>query len=149
MRWRLIAVGKLKNEEKLLARRYLDRLGKSVEVVEVASAGPGGKKTKSREAEAIRKILGSRPFWALDESGELLSTRELADSMERHALSGRGPLTIVIGGTEGLEKALLKEAGKKLAFGRNTWPHGLVRVMVLEQLYRVFTMRYGHPYNRV
>ena len=81
----------------------------------------------------------------LDEHGEDLTSSELAELMK--SLEGQ-ELTFIIGGAFGLHDRVLKTADKRIAFGKATWPHQLVRAMLMEQLYRAQQIIKGHPYHK-
>jgi 23S rRNA (pseudouridine1915-N3)-methyltransferase len=104
---------------------------------------------KLREAELI---LGARPagarLVALDQSGAAGTSREFADRLAGWRDSGTGALAFAIGGAEGLGPAVIERADAVLSLGAMTWPHFLVRGMLLEQLYRAQQILAGHPYHR-
>ena len=104
---------------------------------------------KTREAELILAALpaGAR-LVALDRGGAAWSSRELADRLSAWADRGTGAVAFAIGGAEGLGAALLERADAVLSLGAMTWPHLLVRSMLLEQLYRAQQILAGHPYHR-
>ncbi|MDP1896881.1 MAG: 23S rRNA (pseudouridine(1915)-N(3))-methyltransferase RlmH, partial [Sulfurimicrobium sp.] len=83
----------------------------------------------------------------LDERGAEMSTLELAESMKAWLQDGRN-VAFVIGGADGLHPALRQHAGKLWSLSRLTLPHGMVRVLLAEQLYRAMTVIQGHPYHR-
>ena len=84
---------------------------------------------------------------ALDERGTSLTTVALATKLKAWQLEN-DVVALVIGGPDGLAPSLSDKADVKLAFGTATWPHQLVRVMLMEQLYRAATILTGHPYHR-
>jgi len=104
---------------------------------------------KVREAELI---LAARPagarLVALDPRGQQWSSRDLADRLATWRDDGAGAIAFAIGGAEGLGKAVLDKAEAVLSLGAMTWPHLLVRTMLLEQLYRAQQILAGHPYHR-
>jgi 23S rRNA (pseudouridine1915-N3)-methyltransferase len=104
---------------------------------------------KAREAELILAALpaGSR-LVALDRGGTAWSSRELADRLANWRDHGTGAVAFAIGGAEGLGAAVLQRADAVLSLGAMTWPHLLVRSMLLEQLYRAQQILAGHPYHR-
>ena len=130
-----------------LVERYRRRIPFEVELVEkVARGRRGGKDT---EADLIESQIGSGDFViALDERGTDLSSRDLATRMGRLRDEGRGTVSVIVGGADGLAERLRQRADMLLAFGRATWPHMLVRVMLMEQLYRASSILGGHPYHR-
>jgi 23S rRNA (pseudouridine1915-N3)-methyltransferase len=104
---------------------------------------------KTREAELTLAALpaGAR-LVALDQRGAEWSSRELADRLRTWRDSGIGAIAFAIGGAEGLGPAVIERADAVLSLGAMTWPHLLVRGMLLEQLYRAQQILAGHPYHR-
>ena len=104
---------------------------------------------KGREAELL---LAARPsnacLVALDERGQPWSSRDLAGRLADWRDHGAATVAFAIGGTDGLGQAVLDEADVVLSLGAMTWPHLLVRTMLLEQLYRAQQILAGHPYHR-
>ena len=104
---------------------------------------------KDREAGLILKALPPGvPLIALDQRGISWSSRDLADQVAHWRDHGTGELAFAIGGAEGLGAAVLERAQTTLSLGTMTWPHLLVRGMLLEQLYRAQQILVGHPYHR-
>lgn len=104
---------------------------------------------KNREAELTLAAMpaGARLI-ALDERGAAWSSRELADRLAGWRDGGAGALAFAIGGADGLGAAVTERADALLSLGSMTWPHFLVRGMLLEQLYRAQQILAGHPYHR-
>lgn len=155
MRVHVIAVGRLRaGPEKPLIDDYLtrfDRTGRSLglgpaRVVEVDDRKGGGMAT---EAEAIRRAVPSGAVVAvLDERGRVESSPDFAKRLGDWRDQGRGDLALVIGGADGIEPSLRREADFALSFGKMVWPHMLVRVMIAEQLYRAASILAAAPYHR-
>ena len=104
---------------------------------------------KAREAELILEALPpAATLVALDERGAAWSSREFADHLAVWRDRGVAELAFAIGGAEGLGAAVLDRAAAILSLGPMTWPHLLVRGMLLEQLYRAQQILAGHPYHR-
>ena len=104
---------------------------------------------KVREAELILGALPKgAPLVALDERGALWSSRILADRLAAWRDESVTELAFAIGGAEGLGAGVLDRADATLSLGPMTWPHLLVRTMLLEQLYRAQQILAGHPYHR-
>ncbi len=104
---------------------------------------------KRREGELILEALpAGTPLVALDRRGMPWSSREFADHLGSWRDRGTPELAFAIGGAEGLASAVLERAAASLSLGRMTWPHLLVRGMLLEQLYRAQQILAGHPYHR-
>ncbi|NPV54126.1 MAG: 23S rRNA (pseudouridine(1915)-N(3))-methyltransferase RlmH [Firmicutes bacterium] len=156
---RVIAVGKLK--ERYLSEgveEYLKRLRPyaRVEIVEVAeeplgkSASPADE-TLARQREAGRIFDHIRPHSyciALDREGVALSSEELSAALEKAMLSGMSDIAFVIGGSTGLATEVINKADMRLSFSRMTFPHGLMRVILLEQIYRAFKILRGETYHK-
>jgi 23S rRNA (pseudouridine1915-N3)-methyltransferase len=104
---------------------------------------------KLREAELI---LGARPagarLVALDPGGAAWTSRDFALRLAAWRDGGDGALAFAIGGAEGLGEAVIESADAVISLGPMTWPHFLVRGMLLEQLYRAQQILAGHPYHR-
>lgn len=153
MKITLLAVGKLgSGSEPALARDYAERAtatGRSlalgpVEIVEVEAKKPG----KAAEAAVLRPHLAGAHVIACDEHGKALASRAFAARLGRLRDDGCRHVVLMIGGADGLDPTLLAEADETLAFGVQTWPHALVRVMLAEQVYRAAAIAAGSPYHR-
>ena len=104
---------------------------------------------KVREAALILAALPSQArLVALDERGAPCSSGDLADRLAAWRDQGVAELAFAIGGADGLGAAILDRADAALSLGCMTWPHLLVRCMLLEQLYRAQQILAGHPYHR-
>ena len=159
MRIRIIAVGRLKaGPERDLSARYLDRLGKAgraigvgpVDVAEIAeSRAATDTLRREQEGEAIlRAARRSDALVVLDETGEDLTSQAFSKMIDRYRNRGTGEAAFVIGGADGTDERVRAAAAGVIRFGRATWPHQLVRIMLAEQLYRAATLISGHPYHR-
>lgn len=113
-------------------------------------------RTGGRSADAAIERKGERVLAALrerervillDETGKSLSTRELALRLENIA-SSSPDLALLIGGADGHSAAVRAKAAESWSLSKMTLPHGLARVMLIEQLYRAFSLSQGHPYHR-
>jgi 23S rRNA (pseudouridine1915-N3)-methyltransferase len=146
LRIRIVAIGRCREPaERALAGRYLERCAWPVELVELQPKPA----TPSVEAAAILdRLPPSGPLVALDGRGRDLASADLAATLAGWRDGGEAWASFVIGGAGGLAAAVLERARLRLAFGRATWPHLLVRVMLAEQLYRASTILSGHPYHR-
>ncbi len=104
-----------------------------------------------REREAaliVARVPANGYAIALDETGEALSSQGLADHLSRLRAGGTRSVAFLIGGAEGHGASALARADLALSLGRMTWPHLLVRVMLVEQLWRAASVMAGHPYHR-
>jgi len=149
----ILAIGRLaRSPETELTKTYAERAGAAgralglglAMVIEVESRKPG----KAAEAEALQPHLADAHVIACDEHGQARPSRAFAEEIA--ALRDRGVrrLVFLIGGADGLDPGLLARANGKLAFGPQTWPHALARVMLSEQVYRAVTILAGSPYHR-
>jgi 23S rRNA (pseudouridine1915-N3)-methyltransferase len=129
---------------------YAGRITPSVTIVELEEKRrlPPAE-LKLREAELI---LGARPegarLIALDRGGAAWTSRDFALRLAAWRDAGDGALAFAIGGAEGLGPAVIESADAVISLGAMTWPHFLVRGMLLEQLYRAQQILAGHPYHR-
>jgi 23S rRNA (pseudouridine1915-N3)-methyltransferase len=105
--------------------------------------------SRTEEAIAIANVIPERAVVAiLDQHGSNLDSATLAGLLRDWRAEDRPAACFVIGSADGLAQTLTERAKFKLAFGAATWPHQLVRVMLLEQIYRAGTILSGHPYHR-
>lgn len=157
MRLLLVAVGRMKaGPEAELAERYRDRAMKAgrplgFRALDIAvideSRQPSAEARKAEEAAAIRRLRTGR-LVLLDERGRSLRSEDFARLIGTWKDGGEEAATFVIGGPDGLDPSLGTEADLVLSFGAMTWPHQIVRILALEQLYRAVTILAGHPYHR-
>ena len=104
---------------------------------------------KDREADLILAALPAEArLVALDEHGAVWSSRVFADRLAAWRDGGAATVAFAIGGADGLGHAVIERAETVLSLGAMTWPHFLVRGMLLEQLYRAQQILAGHPYHR-
>ena len=159
MRIIVAAIGRLKQgPETELAERYRKRaaqVGRSlglrdVEIVEIreSRAGDAGKRMIEESIALANVIPQGAAVVLLDPRGDSLDSAALANQLSRWRGEAKPAVVFVIGGPDGLAASLADKAQLKLAFGAATWPHQLVRVMLMEQLYRAATILTGHPYHR-
>ena len=101
------------------------------------------------ESIAIANVMPERAVKViLDERGENLSSGSFAGHLRTWRAADRPAAVFIIGGADGLAPGLRDKPALAIAFGAVTWPHQLVRVMLLEQIYRAVTILSGHPYHR-
>ena len=101
-----------------------------------------------REAERMRAAIGEGDYVvALEVTGRAMTTPQLAEWLAARMASGKS-LALLVGGPDGLDAGLSARADFRWSLSPLTWPHGLVRVMVAEQLYRAHSLLQGHPYHR-
>ncbi|PIR32732.1 MAG: hypothetical protein COV36_03730 [Alphaproteobacteria bacterium CG11_big_fil_rev_8_21_14_0_20_44_7] len=135
MKIKIYAIGKIKEKELLaLQAEYLKRI-------------PDWK-IEIKEFKTEIKDINSKDFViALDERGKNLSSPELAREFGKVTEQGRD-ICILIGGAEGHSDELRKNADLLISFGKLTWPHKLARIMLVEQIYRAWSILNNHPYHK-
>ena len=139
MRYDVVAVGRVKDAAlRAACDEYLSRLRRYARVEE---------REVKDEARLLGAIPGEARLVALSRTGEPWSSMDLADWTGRWDQDGRD-VALVIGGADGLPGVLLAQAERVWSLSALTFPHELARVIVLEQLYRAFTIRRGEPYHR-
>ena len=151
MRLHIIAVGRLKaGPQRDLAQHYAEHLAAPPAIREVEEKRPlPPVELKEREAALLlAAVPKGATIVALDGRGKTLSSEAFAERLARWRDAGVGDLAFLIGGAEGLAAAVRERAQFVLSLGAMTWPHALVRGMLLEQLYRAQQILAGHPYHR-
>ncbi|MGD7007315.1 23S rRNA (pseudouridine(1915)-N(3))-methyltransferase RlmH [Metabacillus sp. 84] len=155
----IVTVGKLK--EKYLKQgidEYLKRLGPytKMEIIELADekapenlSEQDMKIVKDKEGERIlAKISDDTHVIALAIQGKMKSSEQLAADLDRLATYGKSKVAFVIGGSLGLSDAVMKRANDTLSFSKMTFPHQLMRLILVEQVYRAFRIVRGEPYHK-
>jgi 23S rRNA (pseudouridine1915-N3)-methyltransferase len=151
VRLTLVAVGRARPGPLTeLFEEYRRRCPWPIRLVEVAARSRlAPERARAEEARLLLDAVpAGAPVVALDGRGANLTSEALAAQLAAWRDSGRREVACVIGGPEGLDRAVLERADLTLAFGAATWPHLLVRVMLAEQIYRAATILAGHPYHR-
>ena len=139
------AIGKEKSQEMLaLSNEYIKRLPWKIETTEVATKGL----IKDQEADKLLKNVGAGFLKiALDENGSSYYSVKFANLLENTMHEGQNA-AFLIGGANGHGKEVLKQADVVLSLSKLTFAHKLVRIILLEQLYRAYTIISGHPYHK-
>ena len=159
MRIVVIAIGRLKQgPERELAERYRERfddigrkLGfRGLEIHEIPESRARDVAARmADEAAAISALIPDKSsIIALDERGETIDSATFARHLGRRRDESVPTAVFLIGGADGLSPELRRKVNLSVAFGKATWPHQMVRVMLLEQIYRAATILSGHPYHR-
>ena len=159
MKITIVTVGKIK--EKYLRdgiAEYAKRLSRycKLEITELQD-----EKTPDRASEAeelqIKNLEGERILKnirdtdyviALAIDGKMLDSVELSEKIESLGIQGQSSVVFVIGGSLGLSEAVLRRADYKLSFSKMTFPHQLMRMILLEQIYRAYRIMHGEPYHK-
>jgi 23S rRNA (pseudouridine1915-N3)-methyltransferase len=155
----IITVGKLKEKYlKLGIDEYLKRLNAyaKVEVVEVADEKAPEElselemiQVKQKEGERIlAKISQDTYVIALAINGKMQSSEELAVTLDKLATYGKSKIAFIIGGSLGLSDEVLKRSNEQLSFSKMTFPHQLMKLILVEQIYRAYRINRGEPYHK-
>ena len=159
MKITLVTVGKIKEKylEQAIAE-YSKRLARycKLEILQVADEKtPEGASAaveeliRQKEGERILSQVRDGSFViALAIEGKMMSSEELAQKMDRLAVEGTSQITFIIGGSLGLSRKVLERADFLLSFSKMTFPHQLMRVILLEQIYRSYRIITGQPYHK-
>lgn len=155
----VVCVGKIKEDYFVKAiNEYSKRLSAycKLEIVELKDEKtPDG--ASEAEEENIRRTEGSRILKAIPDNayvcllaikGDMLSSEDLASKMNSLMVAGKSHIVFVIGGSLGTSEEVYKRADYKLSFSKMTFPHQLMRVVLLEQIYRAFKINAGEPYHK-
>ncbi len=159
MQIEIICVGKLKEMYlKQGIAEYTKRLGAyaNLSIVEVADEATAEKMSDleieqvlDKEANRIEARLDAgRQVIVLAIEGDLISSEDLAQRLDRMALHGQSKVSFIIGGSLGLAERLKQKAQWRVSFGRITLPHQLMRLVLVEQIYRAFRIMKGHAYHK-
>ena len=159
MRITIYSVGKVKEKSfRDMIDEYSKRLSRycKLDVVEVQDEKTAENMSpveedavKKKEAERLLQHIPEDAYViALAIEGKELSSVELSKHIEELGISGRSHIVFVIGGSLGLHESVMKRAEYSLSFGRMTFPHQLMRVILLEQIYRSFRIMKNEPYHK-
>lgn len=155
----VLTVGRLKaGPEKLLAEDFkarIEGLGRKAGISKFRIADTAESRSQTAASRRTEEALFFTEAVApgvftivLDERGKSLPSAGFADLLRRHIEGGTGNIAFLIGGPDGHAPATRDKAGLLLSLGPMTWPHRLVRIMLLEQIYRAVTIMVNHPYHR-
>lgn len=159
MKITVIAVGKIKEKYlKDALAEYSKRLSRycKLEIIEVADEKTPDQASeaaedliRAKEGERILKHIRDDMFViTLEIGGKMLTSEEFADKIETLSVQGKSSIAFVIGGSIGLGKEVLKRSDFALSFSKMTFPHQLMRVVLLEQVYRGYRIMNGEPYHK-
>jgi 23S rRNA (pseudouridine1915-N3)-methyltransferase len=154
MKIRIISVGhKMPEWVENACREYMKRMPReaSVEIVEIKpdkrASGKNSNTVQESEAKRILEACGKDYAIALDERGHEVTTLQLSERMTNWLAGGRD-ISLIIGGADGLHSDIKKNADWLWSLSKLTLPHGMVRIVLTEQLYRAWTVINHHPYHR-
>ena len=159
MKITILCVGKVKEKfYRMAIDEYVKRLGRycKLEIIEVADEKTPDNASeheetliKDKEGERILKnIRREATVIALAIEGKMFSSEQLAGKISQLGISGESHIQFIIGGSLGLAEKVLKEADLLLSFSKMTFPHQLMRVILLEQIYRSYRIIQGEPYHK-
>ena len=157
MKINIITVGKIKEKYlKDAIDEYKKRLSKfcSLNIIEVNESvakvenDSNIKKSLEEEAQSIISKIRSEYVIVLDIDGKEFSTIEVSEKIKEITLKGVSEISFIIGGSYGLDNSIKKRADFRLSFSKLTFPHQLFRVILLEQIYRVFKIINNEPYHK-
>ena len=159
MKITVIAVGKIKEKYlKDALAEYSKRLSRycRLEILEAAdektpdnASETVERQIRQKEGERIRKLMKADAYTiALAIDGNMLSSEKFSEKIETLGVQGISHIQFLIGGSIGLDETLLKEADYRLSFSKMTFPHQLMRVVLLEQIYRGYRIMAGEPYHK-
>lgn len=159
MKINIVAVGKIKEKYwKDAISEYSKRLGAycDLKIIEVADEKTPDQASQAaedgirdKEGERILKHLKDDMYViTLEISGQMLTSESLAKKIEDLGIQGKSSIAFVIGGSIGLGKEVLRRSNYALSFSKMTFPHQLMRVILLEQVYRGFKIQRGEPYHK-
>ena len=155
MRVEIRAIGRIKaGPERELVDQYMDRangVGRGIGLGPVSERELDTRTLKDKAAET-QALIADMPagalVFALDETGKPMSSLDFARVIETARDDGARDLVFLIGGADGHNRPALPQGARMLSFGKATWPHKLVRVMLAEQIYRAASVMAGAPYHR-
>lgn len=159
MKITIVTVGKIKEKYlKDAIAEYSKRLSKycKLEIIEVAdektpdnASAVVEEQIRAKEAERILKYVKEDAYViTLEIDGKQLTSEELADKIEKLGVQGTSHIMLIIGGSIGLGEEVLKRSDFALSFSKMTFPHQLMRVILLEQIYRSYRIISGEPYHK-
>lgn len=155
----IISVGKLKEKYlKMGIEEYTKRLGSyaKIDLIEVADekapenlSDADMEIVKKKEGERILAKIGADTYViALAIEGKMKSSEQLADDLQSLMTYGRSKIVFIIGGSLGLHEDVMKRSDEKLSFSKMTLPHQLMKLVLIEQVYRAFRIIKNEPYHK-
>lgn len=154
MELRVIAVGRMTDPaQKGLYNEYFERAKhisrdhgcKKLSLLEIDDRKY---KTTFAQNQALEAQLANEQYWVLDERGKALTSRDFSKNLQRIREDNPQRFNMVIGGADGLSEKIRQNAQASISFGAMVWPHMLVRIMLMEQIYRGYSLLAGLPYHR-
>ena len=151
MKINILSIGSFKNKDyyKGLFEEYRKRINYTIRLIELKNSKLENveERKKIEGEELLKNVSKNSKLVVLDERGSIITTNEFEVLFTKYVNSGYD-IDFVIGGSDGLSKNVLEKADFVLSFGKMVFPHLMVRVMLIEQIYRVFAIKNGHPYHK-
>ena len=151
MKITILCVGKIKEKFFTMAiEEYAKRLSRycKLEIIEVADEKTDENASEAEGERLLKQIKDGAYVIALAINGKQLDSVELSQKIEKCGVMGCSHIVFVIGGSLGLDERILNRADYKLSFSNMTFPHQLMRVILLEQIYRSYRIMNGEPYHK-
>lgn len=159
MNIKIICVGRLKEKYLKMAQdEYLKRLSPyaKVEVIEIKDedikenfSESEVELAKEREGEGILSKIKDRDLvFTMEIEGKQRSSEEFANEIENLMIYGNSDIAFIIGGSCGISKEVMKRSDRKISFSKMTFPHQIIRINLLEQIYRAFKIIKNEPYHK-
>lgn len=159
MKITVLCVGKIKEKYFTLGiEEYAKRLTRycKLEIIEVPDEKTPDNASENEELQIkakegdriLRYIKDNAYVIALAIEGKMLTSEELSEKMEQLGINGDSNVVFVIGGSLGLDQRILNRADYKLSFSKMTFPHQMMRMVLLEQIYRGYRIMKGEPYHK-
>lgn len=153
IRFSIRAIGKLKKSPVLeLIDDYRSRIVNRLDIIELESKRTKASSCDGAKEDEAKLLLAGLPNSAciisMDETGQLVSSKEFADYISAQSLAGISSFVFMIGGADGLHMSVKQASNKIISLGRITLPHMLARLVLVEQLYRIERIMQNHPYNK-
>ena len=152
MKFNILSIGKFKEPAyETLFYEYKKRMNFDINLRELnLKKNLEGEKLKEEEGKLLLQNAGNNNsrIVSLDERGKIITTQEFCTLITRYQNEGINDLNFIIGGSDGLSQEVRDRSNYILSFGKMVFPHLMVRVMLIEQLYRVYTLQNGHPYHK-
>lgn len=150
MKINIITIGNFKSNDsyKELFDEYKKRIKCEINLIELKAKQQNSiEEQKKFEADLLLKARNkNNKLIVLDERGKIISTIDFQNLINKFKIDG--DIDIIIGGSDGLTEEVRNQADFVMSFGKMVFPHLMVRVMIIEQLYRVYTLNNGHPYHK-
>lgn len=143
---KIICIGKIKEQYLTnLIDDYRKRISKyhKIDIIELKDSNP-----KEEKIEILKHIKKDDYIISMCIEGEMLSTIEFKNTIEKLLTTGNSNITFIIGGSDGLDNEIINISNKKISFSKLTFPHGLFRGILLEQIYRIFKIINGETYHK-